>query len=69
VADFTPTWVLVVTYVNLAADEGCRYQNLYRKLDWWWWSVDHSCTSKAFNIQVRHFLNIPAQHIKQNVSK
>lgn len=58
VAGFTPTWVLVVTWLNLAPDEGCRWRSIYEKLYshyywyYWWYSPDH-CKDRAWKMAVR----------------
>jgi len=57
VADFTPTWVLVVTWLNLAADEGCRWTSIYNRLYdysyYYWWNSPDRCKEEAWNLKVR----------------
>jgi len=54
VADFTPTWVLVVTWLNLAADEGCRWTSIYNRLYPYWWLPLEYCKEKARNLEVNN---------------
>lgn len=34
VANFEPTWVLVVTWINLAPNDACRIWNVEREVDY-----------------------------------
>ena len=61
VSDFTPNFVLVVTWINLADDVGnCRWYSYYHKLNQYWWWYQNSyyqymanvCRERAKTLQV-----------------
>ena len=54
VADFTPEWVLVVTWLNLAGDVGCREVSRIEKLYGFYWDADKAlwCTLQAEKLPV-----------------